>query len=425
MSEIQKTSRRRFQVHFFGEVKITDGTRTLREADLHSKQVLRLLVYLFGNTERNVSDSELIDNLWENEIRNPAGALRNLVYRLRKAFSNVWPDVDFLLTSDGQYYINPDLEFDLDSRRFQEIVSRNRDPKRQGSIQEMEQAASLYTGKFVKNLGDFGWSQYVQIWFSEQYVQLNDRLCSALLGKGMTYRAKQWIIQALEQEPHEEYLHVIYLRICLAQQRLKDARKVFQTIVHMFFEEGKVPLTEELEEVRSTYFPDINVRPNSLRGILETIRGSEQSVKFTYVDWREFRTIVSLEERRIADTHKDAQMLLFRLRAEGERSSGEKGPFSISAESQFIKCLNRCLREFDVVTKIRRNEFLILLLNCSREAGKTFGKLLEECFLRATRPRTSSSRDMNDRTALWYEQQDLGEWLASSSRQNRQNESPY
>ncbi len=366
----------------FGDVEITDGIRTLKEVDLHSRQVLRLMVYLFGSMERQVSDSELIDSLWEKEIANPSNALRNLVYRLRKAFAAVWPDVDFILTGTGLHYINPDLSIELDARKFQKIVSLCVNPNGQsGSIWDMARAASLYRGKFVKNLGDFGWSQYVQAWFSEQYVLLTDRLCGSFLEKGLPYHAEYWIIRAVKLEPEDERLHEIYLRIYLAQHKMEEARKLFQTIVHTYFEDGMEPLTEELEQIHAAYFPDINVGSGSLKDIMDAIHRS-RTLGPVFTRRSEFNKIVLLEERRLADAHEEGQVMLIRLlSSQGDISGAENSLFE-KAQAHLVKCLTACLRKFDDVTKIDSKEYLILLPNCGRKQGEAIAKRIEDYFLR-------------------------------------------
>ncbi len=381
MTQEPESSSRHFSVYLFGDIEITDGSRTLKEADLHSRQVQRLLLYMFGNMGRQVPDSELIDSLWEKEIANPSNALRNLVYRLRKALAVFWPDVDFIMTGSGQHYINPDLQIDLDVRQFQEKVSLCVHPNGQaGSLWDMAKTASLYRGKFAKNFGDFGWSRYVQTWFSEQYVLLSDRLCSAFLEKGLPYHAEYWVIRAMGLEPDEERLHVIYLRVYLAQHRMEKARNIFKKIVHEFYEDGREPLTEELEKIRSSCFPDISVSAVSLKDVIETIRKDRSSGPI-YTDRAEFNKIACLEEMRAADCHGQAQILLFRLRIREDDNFGSENSFSDKAEAHFKKCLNCCLRKFDVVTNISQNEFLILLPDCGRKQGKAAAKRIEEYFL--------------------------------------------
>ena len=51
---------------------------------MKSEKLVKLLTYLLMNHQRSLPSSELADMLWYFEdIDNPIGALKNLVYRLR------------------------------------------------------------------------------------------------------------------------------------------------------------------------------------------------------------------------------------------------------------------------------------------------------------------------------------------------------
>ena len=115
---------RHFYIRLFGELEMSDGSRTLREEDLRSRQLLKLLACLLISSRKSMTDSEIVDILWGMQVSNPLGALKNLVYRLRRALAGVWPDVDFIITSAGQYYLNPQLDIQLDIIDFRTLAGR-------------------------------------------------------------------------------------------------------------------------------------------------------------------------------------------------------------------------------------------------------------------------------------------------------------
>ena len=77
----------------FGDIMINGD-------DMKSDRLLRLFAYLLYNHERIIPSSELVDMLWcFEEVDNPIGALKNLIYRLRvllkKTFSiRCWKRTD-------------------------------------------------------------------------------------------------------------------------------------------------------------------------------------------------------------------------------------------------------------------------------------------------------------------------------------------
>lgn len=73
------------QVQMFGKFRIVNQGKELSADNIKSAMIVKLMAYIFNHRDSNMTSAELIDALWPNEgSDNPIGALRNLVYRLRR-----------------------------------------------------------------------------------------------------------------------------------------------------------------------------------------------------------------------------------------------------------------------------------------------------------------------------------------------------
>ncbi|MEG0020673.1 MAG: winged helix-turn-helix domain-containing protein, partial [Oscillospiraceae bacterium] len=75
------------RINMLGDFSISSKGVTVSEDEL-SRQLCVLLSYLVVNKTQNISCDELSAVLWPNEIANSSGALKNLVYRLRKVLQD-------------------------------------------------------------------------------------------------------------------------------------------------------------------------------------------------------------------------------------------------------------------------------------------------------------------------------------------------
>lgn len=73
----------RINMQLFGSFSLTCGEKVLGEKQIRSNKLTRLLVYILMNRNSVLSHQRLIEIFWEDEFRNPEGALKNAVYRLR------------------------------------------------------------------------------------------------------------------------------------------------------------------------------------------------------------------------------------------------------------------------------------------------------------------------------------------------------
>ena len=72
-------------VHFFGKFCLETDVGYLDEEKIHSKKLLTLLAFLLLNYNRMITAEELGELMWGNGgSSNPIGALKKLIYRLRK-----------------------------------------------------------------------------------------------------------------------------------------------------------------------------------------------------------------------------------------------------------------------------------------------------------------------------------------------------
>ena len=139
------------RVGMFGEFNIEAGSVHLNEKDIRSSQMIKLLAFLLIERKRTVSVPELCDVLWgDEEIENPTGALKNLVYRLRKLLSEFGEDI-YIINRKGIYCWNPDVEVELDFEIFETKCTEAANemlsvPER---ITCYEEAIALYKGMLL------------------------------------------------------------------------------------------------------------------------------------------------------------------------------------------------------------------------------------------------------------------------------------
>ena len=102
------------QMNIFGGFSLSDGLVSVNESTLHSNKLNRLLIYILLHRDRDLSHQELIDTFWQEEhSRNPEGALKNLVYRLRSEL-RVFGTQELILTLPGAYRWNPEVRLQTD-----------------------------------------------------------------------------------------------------------------------------------------------------------------------------------------------------------------------------------------------------------------------------------------------------------------------
>ena len=119
---------------------------------IKSDKLIKLFGYLLMNTNRAVPSSELIDFLWfYEEIDNPIGALKNLVYRLRAILKKQFLLNNFIVTGKGAYSINSEYIIKTDVSEFEyynDLIIDDQDDH----LENYDHLIEKYKGKFLTEI---------------------------------------------------------------------------------------------------------------------------------------------------------------------------------------------------------------------------------------------------------------------------------
>ncbi|MCF0142504.1 MAG: winged helix-turn-helix domain-containing protein, partial [Parasporobacterium sp.] len=158
-------------VRLFGGMYIEGLGGQLTIETLRSPMLAKLLVYLLCHHKDQCSVQEMVDALWPDESSdNPAGALKNLVYRLRKILSTIWPEYDLVITGKGYYSWNPEISLVMDTEVFEDLKQQSlseKDPDKLIGI--CTQMTEQYKGRMFAGFDDTYWIASLGTYYFSAY----------------------------------------------------------------------------------------------------------------------------------------------------------------------------------------------------------------------------------------------------------------
>ena len=138
-------------VNTLGKFQMTDGLTVVDDEQLRSPMLSKLFMYMLLYREKTLTTDDISTAIWQDEeIDNPAGALKNLMYRLRKTLTSFFGEEEFILTNRGSYRWNPDVKVILDIEKFEKLINEAKaENVYEDAIIKYEQAISIYQGDFL------------------------------------------------------------------------------------------------------------------------------------------------------------------------------------------------------------------------------------------------------------------------------------
>lgn len=226
-------------ISLFGELKIHTSRGVLRESDLKSPKISRLLTFLLLSKKSTVTSLEIMQAVWPEELEDadePAKKVKYLVYRLWQAFSLI-SDEQLILSTPFGYQFNPDLNITTDFQRFDELcVAAAKATSVVNKVGLLEKALEQYQGKLLSSAEGEHWLVHTANRYHLAYMNTVNELLKQLMSfkaydlihqdaaKALTVapentKAYYWLVQSYKSQNMDEMAEG---EIIAARQKLSE-----------------------------------------------------------------------------------------------------------------------------------------------------------------------------------------------------------
>lgn len=220
-----------------GRFCISNREKHLTEENLRSSKGLKLLIYIILYRDTDLSNKDIAQAIWQGEdIDNPVGALKNLVYRLRKRLNEFLGENDYIITKKGAYAWNPEIDVELDVEIFEGLIDEGKkEPIVEKAIEIYEKAVRLYQGEFMAKIMDLQWVTTRSTYYSSMYLLTVKALAELYIQKKEYEHLEKLCNEALRYESADEQLFCYQIearmrsgKTALALETYEKAREIIE-----------------------------------------------------------------------------------------------------------------------------------------------------------------------------------------------------
>lgn len=357
-------------VNTLGKFQITDGEVVVSDESIRSTMLSRLLVYMLLYRHKTLTTEDIANAIWQNdeEIDNPSGALKNLMYRLRKNLAKHFGDEEFILTNRGSYQWNPKVEVLLDIEQFEQLVkSAKQENVHKKALIKYEQAIGIYQGDFMNKLMDMHWIQALSIYYHSMYLSAVKTLAKLYLNESRYEEVEHICADALKYENADEQLYCYQIearmhcgKVQLALESYDKARKIMEKELGV---RKTTILNKVYEELKQTSKGDSSYDICEVKADMQ----EENPTGVFFCGYPVFKEIYHLEARKSVRSRTPENLLLLTLEAV-ENETAEVVQFRTKQAMKGLEqTICECLRVGDVAAKYSDTQFIILLSSCTKD----------------------------------------------------------
>ena len=360
------------QVNTLGGFSLTLGEKNMGDNDNRSRKAWSLLCFLIMNRKKELGIGDLFAAIWPDESQdNPYGALKTLVFRVRKMLEAAgFPAQELLVNRHGTYaWSSESLGCRVDAERFEELCHLVLDPGRPmaGVYDEAMEAVALYRGYFLPKSGDESWVIPISTYYHSLYQKLVYKTIELLMERE-DYGAITSVCQtAIGIEPFDEQFHYYLVYSLYKDNHISQAVDHYNHTLDLFYNEFSISPSEHFKELYKTIRNKEQGINTNLDSIQEALREEASSGAF-YCEYPVFRDLYQLERRAIERTGDSIYLCLLTLCD----LDGQVPKMNVlnRAMEHLNGAIRNSLRCSDVYTRYSVSQYIILLPTVTAEKGE-------------------------------------------------------
>lgn len=359
----------RIYITMFYKFSFTYHNKTIYSDHIKSDKLVKLLSYLLMHNQNTVPSTELSELLWYyDEIDNPIGALKNLVYRLRTLLKKEFQITDFIITGKSSYAINQAYDITLDVLQFENC--NNLIKNKQDVEANYQTIFNLYTGKYLSEIkGDhmiLAKAAYYHSIFTGRVIEY-----AQLLEKDKEYDRMEILARkAIDIDELEEGFYEMLIRSLYLKKQYKKALNVYDHASSLLYSSLGIQPSKALQDLHKI-IKNIGVEKNSDINDIQKELIEEEKAKHGafFCEYGTFKELYAVQSRGIDRLGICSQLCLVTLKDNSRFESDKENnkPLFKKTMNKIKDALTTGLRTGDIVSQLSTNQFIILLTACNYE----------------------------------------------------------
>lgn len=332
-----------------------------------ANQLLQLLLCSPNGIERE----QLWHDLFMHEdVANPSGSLRALLFRLRKSLKEQGiPGEDYVHIRKRMYYFEPDCPVECDIYQFEHAIEEaDKTADEEMQYRLLKKAVELYSGEFLQGLGTVDWAVVLNVKYKKMYTDCVGRLCEACRTKKEYKNMEAFAKKAAAIYPFDGW-QSYQMEALVALGCEKEAVALYENTEQMLLEELGVALPQRMIDMMGELGRQVRSKTNLMSDVLARLNETEEvsgAYECTYLNFVECYHLVS---RMIGRTGQSAWLILCTV-TDGKGYALGTGSRLEELQEELADSIRKSLRKGDMFVRYSDNQYLILLVELKQEDCK-------------------------------------------------------
>ena len=371
-------------VRMLGGFSVTwNGKLIAGGSKANGSQFAYLLQILIHNREKGVTRDRLEELLFEDrEMSNIHHALQSVIYNAKKRLEQAGlPPVSYIEQRKGVFFWTSQIEVVEDAASFDELYQKAE------KAENLEERLALYLDACHWYTGEFLPMQAGVIWAAREARRYREAFCDCMEKATALLRVQQDYFQmeelgsyAAKVDPLADW-EPVTMEALVSMGRYEEARKLYEDTVDYYFNEQGLRPSKKLMDQFERLGEEMMHRYAVLDQIQEDLSGRSDSQPGGYLcTYPVFQGIYRMVERMLERGGQSVYLMLCTV-VDGKGNPMKPGPKHEELSKRMGDAIRHTIRRGDALTQYGKGQFLVLLVNTTRENCTVIQKRINDRFI--------------------------------------------
>ena len=368
-------------ITLFQSFKISYHDIVLDYDAVRSDRIVKLLVYFLLRKEQAVTVNELSDAIWGyEEVDNPAGALKNLIYRCRMLMKNMFGIENCILTGRGSYMWNPDILLDSDlgqlDRIFQRLTVNDKD------LDAMRDMVVVYRGPIYSKLANETWLLSTVTYYHSSYLTYVKAMAKLLDEQKCYGEMEKVLMNAIAADSLDEGLHYALMVALMRQGKQALAIDHYKAYTNMLYKELGVRPNDTMQSLYHQLQKISKEQEIDLLAIQQELQEATLVKNAYRCEYGTFKDIYRLQARMAGRLGISVYLALLTVTIvkDDHLLQNERLDRMNRLMENLEQVLLTSLRSGDTVSRYSLSQYIVLLPTCTYEDGTMVMQRIQDRF---------------------------------------------
>lgn len=354
-------------VRMLGGFSVTwRGKQIVGGVKSRESQMAYFLQCLLHHRGEGVSRARLEEILFgERDVSDIHHAMRSVLYNTKKKLREAGlPEAEYIYQEKGVYYWNKAIPVKEDAKEFEELYNRvkgTEEPEKQ--LEYLLTACGYYTGEFLPRQSGIIWAAQEARRYQEMFFYCVEQAAILLRIQEDWPRMRELGLHATKVSPFADW-EVVTMEALVMMEQTNAARKLYDDTVDLYMREMGVRPSKKLQEKMGLQIHRTYAVLDSIQA--ELAEKNEDEDGGYLCPYPIFQGIYHMIERIMERSGQSVYLMLCTL-VDSKGNPMEEGPLLEELSPRMEEAICESVRHGDAVSRYRKGQYLVLLLNTTRE----------------------------------------------------------